>query len=78
MTVIVSWKCEDFVDDVAVGPCYVIDVEARDADPNVTPTPFGVSMPFDYKAPWLDDRGWITRSQADAIAREHGVELQES
>lgn len=73
MTVRVTFKDEDEVDGVAIGPVRVIDVEALAADPVAS----GTMWPFGYKPAGVTDLGWMGKPEALAVARSHGVDLEE-
>lgn len=64
---IVTWKEEDTIDGVAVGPVELTDAPAPDAHPVL-------GRPYD------PDRKvrWVTRADALALAFEHGAEFRES
>ena len=69
----VTFKCEDMIDGVPVGPCIVDDLTAADADPLCQ----GVGMPYGYEPAWREDRGWMSKPQARKVAAQYGVELKE-
>ncbi len=76
---LVLFKDEDEVEGLAVGPVRVIDVDAADADPNAAATgmPGVYSHAFGYSPPWCEEKGWMSKPEAVALARSLGAELTE-
>jgi hypothetical protein len=75
---LVTFKHESYdTDGMPVGPVRVIDVDAAELDPNLNMSGGGIGMPYGYEPPSVEDRGWLRRDKAEAIAQEFGVEVQE-
>lgn len=72
---IVTFKDEGHDGGEPVGPVMLIDVAARHADPDYDPT--APWRPFGKRYAGETDLGWMPRSQAAAVAADHGVELTE-
>lgn len=70
----VSFKHEGEERGEPFGPVFVIDLIGCAADPKAD----AMFMPYGYKPAWRIDKGWLLRSQAVAIAKMHGVTLNES
>lgn len=77
--IVVTYKAEGMEGGMSVGPVFVIDEAAADADPNVraTGSPGAYVQPFGYDPPWCEKKGWMSWSEANAIAESLGVKLQE-
>lgn len=75
MSITVSYKDEGG----ELGPVVVIDHEIYDQDPVVARrrNEGSVGIPFGYKPQGLTELGWLTRSEALAVAASHGVTLEE-
>jgi hypothetical protein len=71
MSITVSFKDEGG----ELGPVAVIDREIYERDPVVAQG--GVGIPYGYKPQGLPELGWLTRSEALAVAASHGVTLEE-
>lgn len=64
----VTFKHEGEQRGVAIGPVHVIDLEIAG----------GTEMiPFGEPVPGFTELGWMTKPQALAVARQHGVKLEE-
>ncbi len=70
----ITFKHEDNDLGVPIGPVVIIDVIAREADPNTK----GFGIPFGYKPEWLDERGWMSLGAARKLAQDEGLTLEES
>jgi hypothetical protein len=75
----VTFKCEiDDDDGELIGSVKVIDVDARSKDLAIVWQGDAPPLiPFGYKPDWISDEGWLTRTEALAIAQNHGVVLEE-
>ena len=74
MTTRVTFKDEGQQGTETIGPVKVIDVETFNADPKVSA---GGMWPFNYQPQGLTDLGWMTRSDAQQVAAQHNVQLEE-
>lgn len=74
----VTFKDEDEVDGMAIGPVTVIDTVVMAADPIVAAAERKMGLPYGYTPQGVTRLGWLTKAEAYAVAREHGVELSTS
>jgi hypothetical protein len=75
----ITFKDEDEVDGIAIGPVLVWDLD----HPSLRQTPIGVTVtemvPYGEPIPGLlADLGWMTKPKARWIAEQCGVELGEA
>jgi len=69
----VTFKDEDEVDGVAIGPVSIIDIPRHEAWMKAN-YPDGM-IPFGIELEGITELGWKPLPEALEIAREHGVEL---
>lgn len=72
----VTFKEENYASE-PIGPVTVYDVAAYEADPEIVASRDGLGLPYGYVPAGRDDRGWLTLSEAEAIAAELGCELEQ-
>lgn len=69
-TSVVTFKDEDEIDGLPIGPVMVIRAEGEEAE-----SAAAAGMPFAYKSEQATNYGWKTILEARALAAEHGVTL---